>query len=636
MPQKIKLKRQSQTGLSAIGKRPTAAMLDDGELAINTVDGKLFLKRTPVNTTTGSPLTPVIVEVGANPFPSQTNQQGKFLTTDGTNVQWSTPSVVSAAAIDIVQNGHGFTQGTVLYHDGTTYRRAQANSVATADVIGVVTAVLDANRFTLTTNGYIVFDAMPSTAFVPGRTYYLSATTAGLMTDVEPTEAGFISKPLMMAINSTAVSGTARPRGFFYNWRGIANAIPFNDIDDMLPAQSPSTVGRVLMSGADGNAFWGIGGGGGGGGGSNSSISVSQVAHGFTLGTLVRHGGSAGVQRYVRSQANNATNAEVIGIVSDVISADSFVITTQGVVIGLSGLVPGSSYFLSDVTPGAFIQTQPSSIGSISKPVMIAISSSQALFTNWRGIANNVLAQAPEVASQAGQAGRYLTTNGTSTLWASPVTSFNARTGAVTLSQADVTAALGYTPYNGTTNPNNFVTSANVVASFNGRTGAVSLTLSDVTTVGAAPTLSPTFSGTPSAPTAAAGTNTTQLATTAFVTNAVSTKADLTSPAFSGTPTAPTAAAGMNTTQLATTAFVTNAVSTRANLASPAFTGNPTAPTPAVGDNDVSIATTAFVQTAIQTSGQNSQGAKTVQPTTAGVPSNATGNNGDIIYQYVA
>lgn len=41
-----------------------------------------------------------------------------------------------------------------------------------------------------------------------------------------------------------------------------------------------------------------------------------------------------------------------------------------------------------------------------------------------------------------------------------------------------------------------------------------------------------------------------------------STYAKLASPALTGTPTAPTAAAGTNTTQLATTAFVTNAVGT--------------------------------------------------------------------------
>jgi hypothetical protein len=62
--------------------------------------------------------------------------------------------------------------------------------------------------------------------------------------------------------------------------------------------------------------------------------------------------------------------------------------------------------------------------------------------------------------------------------------------------------------------------------------------------------ISPIFTGVPTAPTAAAGTSNTQIATTAFVTN---------SPALSGVPTAPTAANGTNTTQVATTAFVRNA-----------------------------------------------------------------------------
>ena len=71
---------------------------------------------------------------------------------------------------------------------------------------------------------------------------------------------------------------------------------------------------------------------------------------------------------------------------------------------------------------------------------------------------------------------------------------------------------------------------------------------------------SPAFTGTPTAPTATAGTNTTQLATTAFVQTGLGAKADLSSPALTGTPTAPTAAVGTNTTQIATTAFVTTAL----------------------------------------------------------------------------
>jgi len=111
--------------------------------------------------------------------------------------------------------------------------------------------------------------------------------------------------------------------------------------------------------------------------------------------------------------------------------------------------------------------------------------------------------------------------------------------------------------------------------------------------------VSPAFTGVPTAPTAAAGTATTQLATTAFVTN---------SPQFAGTPRAPTAAAGTSTTQLATTAFVTS---------SPAFSGVPTAPTAAAGTATTQLATTAFV-----TAGPEFVGIPTA-PTAANVASNS-------------
>jgi hypothetical protein len=74
--------------------------------------------------------------------------------------------------------------------------------------------------------------------------------------------------------------------------------------------------------------------------------------------------------------------------------------------------------------------------------------------------------------------------------------------------------------------------------------------------VGLAPLDSPTFIGSPSAPTQANSDNTTRLATTAYVTTKTNFLAPVNSPAFTGTPTAPTATTGNNSTQIATTAFV--------------------------------------------------------------------------------
>lgn len=176
----------------------------------------------------------------------------------------------------------------------------------------------------------------------------------------------------------------------------------------------------------------------------------------------------------------------------------------------------------------------------------------------------------------------------------------------------------------------------------------------------AAPLASPALTGIPTAPTAAAGTNTTQIATTAFIqaaiaamidgspgaldtlneiaaalgddanfaatiTNSLALKAALASPTFTGIPAAPTAAVDTATTQLATTGFVIGQAGTvspsmagvaavgtgkkyaredhrhpadtsKANLASPAFTGVPTAPTPATSDESTKIATTAWIK----------------------------------------
>ena len=71
-------------------------------------------------------------------------------------------------------------------------------------------------------------------------------------------------------------------------------------------------------------------------------------------------------------------------------------------------------------------------------------------------------------------------------------------------------------------------------------------------------------------------------------------KAATESPAFTGTPTAPTPATGTNNQQIATTEFVKK--QGYAPLNSPTFTGTPKAPTPAKTSNDTTIATTAFVK----------------------------------------
>lgn len=87
MAQNIILKR------SAVGGNiPTTASLLLGEVAINTNDGKMFIKK---NNGTES-----IVEVGA--LPEQSGNSGKVLSTNGSEASWVTPSGgSSSSSIDI-------------------------------------------------------------------------------------------------------------------------------------------------------------------------------------------------------------------------------------------------------------------------------------------------------------------------------------------------------------------------------------------------------------------------------------------------------------------------------------------------------------------------------------------------------
>jgi len=120
-----------------------------------------------------------------------------------------------------------------------------------------------------------------------------------------------------------------------------------------------------------------------------------------------------------------------------------------------------------------------------------------------------------------------------------------------------------------------------------------------------APKASPTFTGTPKAPTAAAGNNTTQLATTAFVQAAL---IALINDAPATLDTLKEIAAAINNDPNFSST-INNALALKAPLASPALTGTPTAPTAAQTVNNSQVATTAFVKSAIAALVDSSPGA---------------------------
>ncbi len=106
---------------------------------------------------------------------------------------------------DVTQTSHGLSVGNWIKSSGTAneYAKAQADSVANAEVIGVVTEVADANNFTYTHGGAVdVAGAVP--VQTAGTVLFLDPDTAGAATATDPTTTGDVSKPIAVVLESNA------------------------------------------------------------------------------------------------------------------------------------------------------------------------------------------------------------------------------------------------------------------------------------------------------------------------------------------------------------------------------------------------------------------------------------------------
>jgi len=101
----------------------------------------------------------------------------------------------------IAQVGHSFVLGDVLYLNGSTYVKASAAADNTAEVVGIVSRVIDADNFEMTLSGEVA----GLSGLTPGAVYFLSATTAGALTTTEPSVVGQVSLPVGVASSATSL-----------------------------------------------------------------------------------------------------------------------------------------------------------------------------------------------------------------------------------------------------------------------------------------------------------------------------------------------------------------------------------------------------------------------------------------------
>lgn len=166
------------------------------------------------------------------------------------------------------------------------------------------------------------------------------------------------------------------------------------------------------------------------------TVSVTQTAHGFAVGDVLKRTATD----YAKAQADSAVNAEVVGLVQSV-TTDAFVLRSFGKMTGLAGLTSGVVYFLSPSTPGVLTATEPSIAGQVSKPILIADSTTTGFVFNMRGL---LIPSTDDMASQAEldleQAAR-IAADGT--LTTAVATEATARAAADTAHEADTTSVHG-------------------------------------------------------------------------------------------------------------------------------------------------------------------------------------------------
>ncbi len=134
--------------------------------------------------------------------------------------------------------------------------------------------------------------------------------------------------------------------------------------------------------------------------GGGSTFEIAQTAHGFAVGDVVRRS-TAGGGTYVKAQADTEANAEVVGMASAVADANNFSLITNGLVTGLSGLTDAAIYYLSPATAGAVTATETTTVGQVSKPVLLARGTTSGYFFNMRGIVVAAPAEASVIIAPA-------------------------------------------------------------------------------------------------------------------------------------------------------------------------------------------------------------------------------------------
>jgi hypothetical protein len=302
----------------------------------------------------------------------------------------------------VYQINHLFQVGTPVRIDATgVYAAAQADNPENAEVIGVVSRVVDGNNFELTFMGEIFdinFSAVNSDGSangITGAVYYLSPYTAGKISTSYPTLVNTVHKAVFIATSSS--SGVVVP------WTGgvISDSVVLGESTsntvkiEQLNQFRPGDVVRFKSAASFGGS----------------------VPYASASGVTLTYGATSGFYNYgvyVRADSKDSENADnVAGVVISTqqlsgvagvkesfnLMMDGFFSVPAGVSAVNNGtpgsLVTGTNYFLNincAGTTGSFegstaclTNTPPTATNSVNKPVLFATSPTTGYVYSYRG-----------------------------------------------------------------------------------------------------------------------------------------------------------------------------------------------------------------------------------------------------------
>jgi hypothetical protein len=161
----------------------------------------------------------------------------------GSTTNWTLISKPQSNSKVVTQASHGFSLGNILYYTGSAYAKAIATSENTSEVVGIVSEVLDTNRFEITFSG----EVSGLSSLTAGSAYFLSADTAGSLTATSPSTITNISVPVGVATSSTTLAVDIK-RGIIVGGTNATTSLPLTNNNTVL-VQDVSGMQAGTMSG---------------------------------------------------------------------------------------------------------------------------------------------------------------------------------------------------------------------------------------------------------------------------------------------------------------------------------------------------------------------------------------------------